>query len=56
MPIEIEREPLPRQPAVPHSPQHCQLDQLVEPVTGVNERSSDRLCILSKELKGSYFP
>ena len=36
-----------------HSPHHFQAAQLVEPITGINERSSARLCILSEELKGS---
>ena len=53
MPIAIEREPSPCRPAVPHSPQHCQGTQLVEPITGINERCSDRLSFLSEELKGS---
>ena len=53
MPIAIERESRPRQQAVPHSPQNCQAAQLVEPVTGINERSFARLSFLSEELKGS---
>ena len=56
MPIAIEREPRSCQPAVPHSPPHFQAAQLVEPITGINERSSDRLGLLSEELKGSQCP
>ena len=40
MPVAIEHKPRPRRPAVPHSPQHFQAAQLVEPITGINERSS----------------
>ena len=56
MPIAIEREPRPRRPAVSHSPQHFQAAQLVEPIKGINKRSSTCLCILSEELKGSQCP
>ena len=34
-----------------HSPQHRQSAQLVEPITGVNERSAARLRFMSEELK-----
>ena len=56
MRIAIERKPRPRCPAVPHSPQHCQAAKFVEPVTGINERCSVQLYILSEELKGSQCP
>ena len=56
IPITIERKPLPRQPEVPHSPQHFQAAQLVEPITGINEHGSAQICILSEELKGSQCP
>ena len=56
MPIAIEREPRPRRPAVPHSPQHSQAAQLVEPITGINERSDTWLSFLSEELKGFQCP
>ena len=56
MPIAIEREPSPCWPVVLHSPQHCQAAHLIEPITGINERSSARLSFLSEELKGSQCP
>ena len=56
MPMAIEREPCPRRPAVQHCPQHFQEAHLVEPITGINERCSARLCILSEGLKGNWEP
>ena len=56
MPVSIESKPRPRRPAVPHSPQHCQAAQLVEPITDINEHCSARMSFLSEELKGSQFP
>ena len=56
MPIAIEGEPRPRQPAVPHSPQHCQAAQRVEPITVINDRSSAWLGFLTEELKVSQCP
>ena len=50
--IAIERGPLPRRPAVSHGPQHRQAAQLIEPIMGINKRSSARLSFLSEELKG----
>ena len=41
---------------MPHSPQHFQAARLVEPITGINERCSDRLRFLSEKLKGSQCP
>ena len=56
IPIEIELEPLPLRPAMPHSPQHCQAAQLTETNTEINKHCPDQLCILSEELLGSQFP
>ena len=50
--IAIQRESHPRRPTVSHSPQHFQADQIVEPITGINEHCAARLCFLSEELKG----
>ena len=54
--VAIEHEPRPRRPAVSYSPQHCQAAQLVEPITGINERSTARLSFLSEELKALQCP
>ena len=51
--VAIERKSHSSQPAVPHSPQHRQAAQLVEPITGVNERSAGPLSFLSEELRSS---
>ena len=56
MPIAVEREPRPRWPAVTHSPQHRKAAQLIKPITGINVRSTTRLCFLSEELKGFQCP
>ena len=56
MPIEIEHEPRPCRTAVLHSPQHCQAAQLVEPIKGIDERSTARLRFLSEEIKGLQCP
>ena len=41
---------------MPHSPQHCQAYQLVEPITGINKCCPAQICILSEEFEGSQFP
>ena len=56
MTIAIEREPCPRRPEVLHSPQHRQAAQFIEPITGINERSTAQLSFLSEELKGFQCP
>ena len=54
--VAIERKSRSGRPAVPHSPQHCQAAHLIGAITGINERSSARLSILSEELKGFQCP
>ena len=56
MPIEIERGPRPCRPEMPHSPQHFQVAQIIEPITGINKRCPAQLCFLSQELYGSQCP
>ena len=54
--VAIERKSRSSRLAVPHSPQHRQAAQLIEPIAGINKRSSARLSFLSEELKGFQCP
>ena len=54
--VAIERKSRSSRPAVPHSPQHCQADQLIEAIAGINKCRATWIRILSEELKGFQCP
>ena len=47
--IAVEQKPCPCRTAMPHSPQHFQADQFVEPIRGINKCCQDRICFLGQE-------
>ena len=50
MPIAMEHESHPFRIEIPHCPQNCQADHLIEIITDINKRFPPQIWILSQEL------